>query len=229
MTPADFDLLTVKRLAVETNTICIATIHQPNYETFSLFDKLLLLAGGRVMYNGPCSAFVLRRSRNAVLTLLFADKLDSYLEELSLPTPQHSNPSDHAIQVVNTEFYDTAGSELTAMEHLDYLAKVWREHSAATITPHEQLSEDHFHSGPKESAFASSLHKTGILIERNFQNYRRNVLAFGIRSASFLALDSGLGLTRYISSQWECTSAWHCFSLPSGSTSAPPLSRSTTV
>jgi ABC-type multidrug transport system ATPase subunit len=43
----------VKRLAVETNTICIATIHQPNYETFALFDSLLLLAGGRVMYNGP--------------------------------------------------------------------------------------------------------------------------------------------------------------------------------
>lgn len=44
---------TVKRLAIETNTICIATIHQPNYETFALFDHLLLLAGGQVMFNGP--------------------------------------------------------------------------------------------------------------------------------------------------------------------------------
>ena len=31
--------ITVKHLAVSTNTICIATIHQPNYETFSIFDK----------------------------------------------------------------------------------------------------------------------------------------------------------------------------------------------
>lgn len=55
--PPDLLILTgfkpsVKRLAEETDTICIATIHQPNYETFALFDQLLLLAAGRVMYNG---------------------------------------------------------------------------------------------------------------------------------------------------------------------------------
>lgn len=45
----------VKRLARETNMVCIATIHQPNWEVFSLFDRLTLLAGGRVMYNGRAS------------------------------------------------------------------------------------------------------------------------------------------------------------------------------
>jgi ABC-type multidrug transport system ATPase subunit len=45
----------LKRLALETNMVCIATIHQPNWEVFSLFDRLTLLAGGRVMYNGPAS------------------------------------------------------------------------------------------------------------------------------------------------------------------------------
>jgi ABC-type multidrug transport system ATPase subunit len=48
-----YQLSVVKRLAHDTHMICIATIHQPNWEVFSLFDKLLLLAGGRVMYNGP--------------------------------------------------------------------------------------------------------------------------------------------------------------------------------
>lgn len=42
----------VKRLSQQTSMICIATIHQPNWELFSLFDQLTLLAGGRVMYNG---------------------------------------------------------------------------------------------------------------------------------------------------------------------------------
>lgn len=46
------DASPVKRLSQETNMICIATIHQPNWEVFSLFDRLTLLAGGRVMYNG---------------------------------------------------------------------------------------------------------------------------------------------------------------------------------
>ena len=45
----------VKRLAKETNMVCIATIHQPNWEIFSLFDRLILLAGGKVMYNGSAS------------------------------------------------------------------------------------------------------------------------------------------------------------------------------
>jgi ABC-type multidrug transport system ATPase subunit len=47
----------VKRLAQETNMVCIATIHQPNWEVFSLFDRLTLLARGRIMYNGPASTF----------------------------------------------------------------------------------------------------------------------------------------------------------------------------
>ena len=31
--------------------VVIATIHQPNYETLHLFDNLLLLAKGRVIYS----------------------------------------------------------------------------------------------------------------------------------------------------------------------------------
>ena len=48
----------VKRLAQETNMVCIATIHQLNWEVFSLFDHLTLLVGGQVMYNGPASMSV---------------------------------------------------------------------------------------------------------------------------------------------------------------------------
>lgn len=48
----------VKCLAKDTDTMVIATIHQPNYEVFSLFDYLLLLAGGRTMYNGLAGEFI---------------------------------------------------------------------------------------------------------------------------------------------------------------------------
>ena len=47
--------IVVQRFAQEKNIIVIATIHQPNFETLSLFSSLLLLGEGNVMYNGPLS------------------------------------------------------------------------------------------------------------------------------------------------------------------------------
>ena len=46
----------VRRLAKEQNVLVVCTIHQPNFDTFSLFDRLLLLAGGQVMYDGETGA-----------------------------------------------------------------------------------------------------------------------------------------------------------------------------
>jgi hypothetical protein len=51
-TRADMRIVLVKRLAKKTGMIVIASIHQPNFEVFSLFDNLLLLAEGKVMYHG---------------------------------------------------------------------------------------------------------------------------------------------------------------------------------
>lgn len=166
--------LTVKRLALETNTICIATIHQPNYETFSLFDNLLLLAQGRVMYNGP------------------AIDLPSYLDMIGHPTPQHESPSDHAINLVNTEFFSTSDGSESASEHLDRLHGHWTSLSAKSVSTSSASSgytdvtaaEDDSDGG---DGLARSLHRTGILVHRNLINYARNLLAFGIRSKSISA------------------------------------------
>ena len=51
----------VRRLAKEQNVLVVCTIHQPNFDTFSLFDRLLLLAGGQVMYDGPTGGSTLSR------------------------------------------------------------------------------------------------------------------------------------------------------------------------
>ena len=53
-----FAIPIVRRLAKEQNVLVVCTIHQPNFDTFSLFDRLLLLAGGQVMYDGPTGAFL---------------------------------------------------------------------------------------------------------------------------------------------------------------------------
>lgn len=142
----------------------ICSIHQPNYETFSLFDKLLLLAGGRVMFNGPVNS------------------LDRYLTEIGHPTPQHQSPSDYAINLVNTEFY-TSSDGVQAAEHLDRIAGLWKENGDRFVE-HVAENSGELVFARKTAGMGRDFHKLRILIQRNFQLYSRNILAFGIRSKS---------------------------------------------
>ncbi|KZP14385.1 P-loop containing nucleoside triphosphate hydrolase protein [Athelia psychrophila] len=163
----------IKRLAHETNMICIATIHQPNWEVFSLFDRLTLLAGGRVMYNG--------RSAN----------IDDYLTDIGRPTPRHGNPADQAIAVVNTDFQDqTAG--VTPSEYLDNMAALWKKFASKYGVDADQNNgyEAGAISGGPMPRYHDHLRKTIILTQRNFLNYTRNLLAFGIRMGMYV----GMGL-----------------------------------
>jgi ABC-type multidrug transport system ATPase subunit len=53
-----YEVMNAVRNMANQNRTVIATIHQPSPDTFSLFDKLMVLADGRVIYFGPCSDVV---------------------------------------------------------------------------------------------------------------------------------------------------------------------------
>ncbi|GAA5911516.1 hypothetical protein JCM5296_000914 [Sporobolomyces johnsonii] len=165
------------RLARERNVVVICTIHQPAFGTFSLFDNLILLAGGLTMYNGPVA------------------ELDSYLVSIGSPTPEFTNPSDHAIDLVNTEFQTGDKEGRSPEEHLEHMASSWRrygeaklQHSSSSepapcgLTLHEQRH--------KSRVFVDNLRKMTTLMHRNFLNYVRNILAYGIRLGMYI----GMGL-----------------------------------
>lgn len=150
----------------------MATIHQPAFDTLALFDGLLLLAQGRVMYDGPVTS------------------LDNYLISLGHGTPRHLNPADQAIQLVNTEFYSGPTS---AQEHLDELASRWLQ-EAPQYSSSSQLArgEIGWMDDRKKSGMAhgvsEGVRKTLILSQRNAFNYSRNLLAYGIRRESHFGL-----------------------------------------
>jgi ABC-type multidrug transport system ATPase subunit len=158
-----FPLLKVKDLAASTDTICIATIHQPNYETFSIFDKLLLLSGGKVKYNDTASG------------------LNEYLTSIEHPTPEHQSPADHAINLVNTEFFHR--EDISASQHLEDLHHLWDARAPPVVSYDASEAQPLIDNAVTvKSNFYQSLHKTGTLIHRNGINYARNILGFGIRS-----------------------------------------------
>lgn len=74
-------LQVLKRLALKDKTI-ILTIHQPSSELFGLFDKLLLMAEGRVAFLGtPAEA---------------AD----FFTQMNAPCPLNYNPADFYVQLL---------------------------------------------------------------------------------------------------------------------------------
>uniref|UniRef100_A0A336LVT6 Protein white n=1 Tax=Culicoides sonorensis TaxID=179676 RepID=A0A336LVT6_CULSO len=72
-------LQVLKNLANKGKTI-ILTIHQPSSELFSLFDKILLMAEGRVAFLGTPS------------------EATQFFDNLAMPCPQNYNPADYYVQ-----------------------------------------------------------------------------------------------------------------------------------
>lgn len=55
---ASIELLTHLNALAATNRTVILTIHQPRFEIFYMFDRLMLLTDGKIAYNGvPIKAY----------------------------------------------------------------------------------------------------------------------------------------------------------------------------
>ena len=69
--------------------IVIASIHQPNYELLQLFDNLLLLANGRMVYSDRTGPSILASAIESYSRS--TDKLPDYLASLGYPVPGESS------------------------------------------------------------------------------------------------------------------------------------------
>lgn len=74
-----------KEMARQRNVCTLMTIHQPSPEMVAQFDKLILLAQGKLVYMGP------------------ADKAVSYFENLGYPST-HPNPANFFIDLMTVDF-----------------------------------------------------------------------------------------------------------------------------
>jgi len=66
----------LRQLAAMGRTI-VTTIHQPSTDIFFKFDRLILLADGHMVYNGPTKDVV------------------AYFAKLGYTCPQYTNPSEY--------------------------------------------------------------------------------------------------------------------------------------
>jgi ABC-type multidrug transport system ATPase subunit/ABC-type multidrug transport system permease subunit len=79
------DLVDILREIALTGRTVICTIHQPSYEVFERFDRLLLLDSGRVVYNGPVK------------------ESTSYFSRLGHTCPEFVNPIEFFMKIIAEE------------------------------------------------------------------------------------------------------------------------------
>ncbi|KAJ3070649.1 ATP-binding cassette sub- G member 1 [Podochytrium sp. JEL0797] len=98
---------TLKNLAKTGRTI-ITTIHQPSSEIFQLFDDLLLMANGEIVYAGPANSAI------------------DYFTKIGYNCPDFTNPADFLfMSVLNNE--PTPGSTTNNDARINGLLKSWSQ------------------------------------------------------------------------------------------------------
>ncbi|XP_061166082.1 broad substrate specificity ATP-binding cassette transporter ABCG2-like [Saccostrea echinata] len=96
-------MLLLRRLALKGRTI-IFSIHQPRYSIYRLFDTLMMLSLGEVVYHGPTK-----------------DSLD-FFQSIGYTIQEHNNPPDFFLDVISGDFsidVDTLDPEKTTTDEED--------------------------------------------------------------------------------------------------------------
>ncbi|KAK0552235.1 hypothetical protein OC846_002986 [Tilletia horrida] len=182
-------LSAIRKVARERNIAVIATVHSPTWETFSLFDRTLLLAGGQTMFYGK------------------PEEVAPYFASLGHPCPPHTNPADHMMNLVNNDFGQVgeaqpATSGGVAAHDQAAFAASWLRHTQSSADPTQSPcltdgSKPKFYAPSSESKLRSArnmISQIGLLTRRNLVNYSRNVLAFGIRTGMYIGMGIMVGL-----------------------------------
>ncbi|KAF2368395.1 ABC transporter-like [Trinorchestia longiramus] len=107
----------MKNLTSKGKTV-ISTIHQPSSEVFALFDRLLILAEGRVAFLGDVK------------------EAHTFFERLGKPCPRNFNPGDHFIYTLAVR----AGMEEQSREYIHQVCDDFRDHEGVQLLQNVEKS-----------------------------------------------------------------------------------------
>jgi energy-coupling factor transporter ATP-binding protein EcfA2/ABC-type multidrug transport system permease subunit len=165
----------LKEYAQKHKLIVVASIHQPSAATFQLFDKLLLLAQGQTCYFGPVS------------------KVASYFSSLGFPVPKLMNPSEHILDLTNTDFDSEDNKDNTAAQRLLTIHSAWKAHDKEEHTTAPDSEKSEFFVGSQGPGLAHDLGIPVTLLHRLFLKSYRDIVTYWIRVAMYMGLAIMMG------------------------------------
>lgn len=105
---------------------CMSTIHQPSKDVFALFDKLCLVAGGRMIYYGPTSE----------VTNFFSSPKLGYKWEGGF-----KNPAEYAVEISSGQRIPEDDTEPTQVEQIEKLFKQSKYYKAPSLAAQSTETE----------------------------------------------------------------------------------------
>ncbi|KAL3421408.1 ABC transporter [Phlyctema vagabunda] len=164
----------VKAMAKQYNLIVIASIHQPSTTTFELFDKLLLLSGGKTHYFGAVA------------------EVTTQFEEIDLPIPSRMNPAEFLLDIMNIDF---SNNQEFAESRLQDVQRNWIASSRAkrTTTYLELLKANRTPLTAPKRPRSNFIIILMTLVHRAFIKSYRDVVAYGIRILMYTGLAIMMG------------------------------------
>lgn len=170
---ASFEVVqTLKNIAKTKKVVVIASIHQPSTLTFELFDDVMFLSEGRVVYSGP------------------RENVVEFFDAAEYPIPQHHNPAEYVLDLINTDF-DTDGIDKRAA--VDLLVKCASNSTKCAEKLNHRSSSLISDSINEEYQEISEFKKIMVLLLRAFIKARRDYLAYYVRIFMYLGLAIMMG------------------------------------
>lgn len=106
-----FAVIESMKTLAEHGKMVVAVIHQPRSSIFAMFDQLLLLSAGKLMYFGP------------------AHQALQYFSSLGYDCPEHFNPADFFLDLLSVN-YKTLELEAESSARIETIAQQWRNLSS---------------------------------------------------------------------------------------------------
>lgn len=166
---------TLQELAHGHGRTVIATIHQPSSDIYHLFDDLLLLAKGRVLYYGP------------------ADGAVGYFAARGHECPQYSNPADYFFMHLAGADARLLGAWLESAEHSSL-----EQTLALSYDPGPKHQEHQVVEAEDLVRKRARLHvQFWFLLRRAVRNAWRNRMVFQVKLLQNIAVGLLVGLIYY--------------------------------
>ena len=158
---------TLRHLADSGKTV-VVVIHQPNQHVFSLFDDLLLISDGRLMYYGEVK------------------KVRDYMENLGYKAPKEMGTAEHVLDCISLDMDELGDPVQESIDRLNNLADhAMKENIDLGIKDHSiEVVHELTERGPK----ASLLRQFQLLLNRAVRETLRGRAAIIIKAVQQITI-----------------------------------------